>query len=124
VSARATIRLDDSPGPRAVEHRAVPRTATALPISIMVDGTRHNALMRNLSSAGAMIATSAPLSVDMQIEFQCGTISAGGTVLWEREDSFGIQFDQSICERQLDEQVSRSNAAANWRKGSPLAGVA
>jgi len=115
-----TIRLNSS-SPRAFEHRATPRQAITLPILIVVGATRYSALMRNLSNVGAMIVTSAPLAIAMKIEFQCGTIRAGGTVRWQRQNDFGIKFDEPLCERQLNEQMSRSNASASWRKGRPLA---
>lgn len=119
----ATIRLEKLLGPQNFEHRAAPREALVLPIVISVAGTRYNALMRNLSIAGAMIVTSAPLFPLMKVEFQCGTICANGIVMWQRQTEFGIRFDSRICERQLDEQVSRSNAVDSWRNGHPFAGV-
>ena len=116
----ATIRLDNWPSPGTFEHRATPRQAITLPILIVLGGVRYSALMRNLSNSGAMIVTSAPLAIAMKIEFQCGTICARSTVLWQRRSDFGIKFDEPICERQLDEQVLRSNAIASWRKVRPL----
>jgi hypothetical protein len=68
-----------------------------------------------------MIVTSAPLVLDMKIELHCGAICASGNVVWQLRTGSGILFDESICERQLSEQVSRSNAAAcrgnelSWR---------
>ena len=120
----ATIRLADSLAPRTFDHRATPRQAIALPILITVSGTRYNALIRNLSNAGAMIATSAPLSAQTKIEFQCGSICAGGAVIWQRQSEFGIRFDQPISERQLSEQVLRSDAASSRRKVPALTSVA
>lgn len=119
---QATILLDEL-SPRRFDHRAMPREAVTLPILIVVDGTRYNALIRNLSSAGAMIVASAALSRQMKIEFQCGTICAAGTVIWQRGDLFGIKFDEPISKRQLTEQVFRSSAASRWRNGQPQASV-
>lgn len=120
---QATILLDEL-SPRRFDHRAMPREAVTLPILIVVDGKRHNALIRNLSSAGAMIVATAALSRQMKIEFQCGTICADGTVIWQRDDLFGIKFDQPISERQLSEQVFRSDGVSGWRNGRPQASVA
>lgn len=114
---RATIRLENLLSTQTFDHRATPREAIVLPIVIVVGGTRHNALMCNLSTAGAMIATSAHLTPRMRIEFQCGTICANGTVVWQRHKDFGIRFDNHICERQLNEQLSRSNAVVSWQRG-------
>ena len=119
----ATIRLENLLSSQSFDLRAAPREAIILPILIMVGGTRHTALMRNLSTAGAMIVTSAPLIPLMKVEFQCGSICANCTVIWQRQREFGIRFYNRICVRQLNEQLSRSNAMVSWRKGRPLAGV-
>ena len=44
----ATILLDELDS-RTFDHRATPREAVALPILIVVDGTRQKALIRKLS---------------------------------------------------------------------------
>ena len=115
-----TIRLDTSRSSGASDHRVTPRITISLPIFIVVDGTRHNALLRNLSARGAMIVTSAPMVLDMKIEFHCGAICASGNVVWQRRAGSGIVFDEAIRERQLSEQVSRSDAVASRCKGRPL----
>ena len=122
--AHATIRLDTSLGSRALDQRVTSRTTIALPIFIVLSGKRHSAILRNLSTSGAMIVTSAPLVLDMKIEFHCGAICALGSVVWQRRSGSGIKFDEHICERQLDEQVSRSSAVASWRKDRPFSKVA
>lgn len=84
-----------------------------LPILIVMGGTRHTAVIRNLSSTGALIRTTAPLNVNMEIEFECGSICTGGVVVWQLQGNFGIKFDQATCEKQLNDQVLRSNAVAD-----------
>jgi len=69
-----------------------------------------------------MIVTSAPLVLGMKIEFHCGAICASGNVVWQRRAGSGIVFDEAICERQLSEQLSRSNAVASRYEGRPLLG--
>jgi len=120
-SLHATIRLDSPLSPRTFELRSTPRKAIRLPILIVIGGTRYTAVIRNLSYTGALIRTSAPLNVHMKIEFQCGSICAGGAVVWQLQGNFGIKFDQAICERQLSEQVLRSNAVASRSNGYPQA---
>lgn len=88
-----------------------------LPILIEIGGTQYTAVVRNLSSTGALIRTAAPLNLLMKIEFHCGSICAGGAVVWHHQGAFGIKFDQSICERQLNEQVLRSNAVSDRCNG-------
>lgn len=104
---RATIRLDGSLDSRAFDHRDSPRMTISLPIFIVLDGTRHNAILRNLSTGGAMIVTSAPLVLHMKMEFHCGLICASGTVVWQRRIGSGIRFENRLCELKLKEQVSR-----------------
>ena len=113
----ATIQLDGPLSSRTFELRSTPRNAMRLPILIVMGGTRYTAVIRNLSYTGALIRTSAPLNVHMKIEFQCGSICAGGAVVWQLQGNFGIKFDQAICARQLSEQVLRSNAVADWCNG-------
>jgi hypothetical protein len=115
----AVIRLDSAQGHIDSEQRATPRSAIALPILIVLGGKRYSATLRNLSSAGAMIVTSAPLTIRSRIEFQCGTICSRGIVLWQRQSDFGIKFRTPICERQLSEQISRSAAVARRRALGP-----
>ena len=103
----ATIRLDTSLGFPAFEKRAAPRTTISLPVFIVLGGKRHHALLRNLSTSGAMIVTSAPLTLQMKIEFHCGAICEPGIVVWQRRSGSGIKFDNLICERQLKEQASQ-----------------
>jgi hypothetical protein len=69
-----------------------------------------------------MIVTSAPLVLGMKIEFHCGTICASANVVWQRRTGSGIKFEVAICEQQLSEQVSRSNAVASLCEGRPLLG--
>lgn len=113
----ATIRLDGPLSPQTFELRSTPREAIRLPILIVIGGTRYTAVIRNLSYTGALIRTSAPLDVHMKIEFQCGSICAGGVVIWQRQVDFGIKFDQAICEIQLSDQVLRSHAVADRSNG-------
>ena len=106
----ATIRLDTSLGFRALEKRVAPRTTISLPVFIVLGGKRHNALLRNLSTGGAMIVTSAPLILQMKVEFHCGAICAPGILVWQRRSGSGIKFHNPICERQLKAQVSNAVA--------------
>jgi len=114
---QATVQLDNSIWASTFDRRTVSRSSLVLPILVIVDGVRRSALLRNLSSAGAMIATSAPLSLLTTIEFQCGSVRTAATVLWQRGSDFGIEFSQPISERELRQLIGRSIAVADWRKG-------
>ncbi|CAM3067171.1 hypothetical protein SPAN111604_02110 [Sphingomonas antarctica] len=111
----------DRLGLNGFDKRAAVRTTIALPILVGYDGARYNALLRNLSSEGAMIDTSAPLARFAKIAFQCGTIAVDSTVIWRRGDSFGIRFGKPITAQQLQEQLARSAAVKRWRAGRALA---
>jgi hypothetical protein len=108
----ATIGLDQPPDLRILKPRAAPRLRLSLPIFITINGKRHNALLCDLSSGGAMILTPADLILGMNIELHCGTICAPGTVVWQRRSGSGIKFNTQICQRRLEEGVLQSHAVA------------
>lgn len=114
-SMYSKMQLEDSLDHRASESRAEERTTIALPILIDFSGSLQGALLRNLSSDGAMIETSAPLGVRAKIKFLCGTIDTDCTVLWRNDHTFGIKFRSPISKRQLGEQLSRSEAITQRR---------
>src|SRR5687768_17954275 len=74
-------RSCDTLGLQEREQRAGVRAEIALPILITLGGVRYSALLHNLSTAGAMIETMAPLAIRSRIEFHCGSISTTGFVL-------------------------------------------
>ena len=106
---------------RNCEQRAAHRIPVALPILILLGKTRYGALLCNLTKIGAMFESTAPLTVDMTVVLQCGTICTGGLVMWQRGGTYGIKFSQGICDRQLADQISRLEAVAKRRelRGSP-----
>lgn len=114
---RPTIRLNDSLSRQSFEQRINTRVDIGLPILISVGGTRYSALLRNLSNAGAMIETSAPLKLQGKIEFHCGSIFADSTVLWQEGSCSGIKFSHPVTDCQLSEQIARSVAVKSWREG-------
>ena len=109
----AVVRPNSTLRDLVTEQRATPRSASTLPVLIVLGGKRYTAALRNISSTGAMIVTSAPLATRSRIEFQCGTICCPGIVLWQQQSDFGIKFGTPICERQLSEQTTRSAAVAS-----------
>ena len=116
---RANIQLNDPAGLQGLKKHTAVRTVMGLPMFIVLRGTRHSALLCNLSHAGAKIDTSAPLMIEDMVEFHCGSIWADGVVLWRGSTTFGIEFARPIDEKQLIEQVARSAAIAQWRKARP-----
>ena len=106
----STVRMDSPCNLRGSDHRAAPRATVTLPIFIVLNGKKHNAILRNLSRGGAMIVTSAPMVLHTKVEFHCGMICAPGVVVWQRRTGSGIRFENKLSEIQLQEQVSRLNA--------------
>ncbi len=117
----ATIRSGDQLDRQGLEQRSQARSEVALPILIALDWTRYSALLHNLSRNGAMIETTAPLLMHNKIEFHCGSICTSGSVLWQGESTFGIKFSHRISDRQLSEQVLRSEALAGRRLSRAIA---
>ena len=109
------VRSDCTVRALVSEQRGTPRLAITLPVLIVLGRKRYTAELRNISTTGAMIVTSAPMLPQSRIELQCGTICCLGTVHWQRQSDFGIKFRTPICVRQLDEQTARSIAIASRR---------
>lgn len=121
---QATFRSSDAPCLKGVEQRAGTRAEVALPILIVLGRTRYSALLHNISVTGAMVETTAPLVIHSKIEFHCGSICTTGYVLRQAGSVFGIKFSQPISDRQLSEQVSRSEGVTNRRESRALARAA
>lgn len=85
----ARAETDEALSRGGFEKRMAARATIALPILIDFDGSRRSALLRNLSIDGAMIETSAPLSISTRIKLHCGTLEMDGIVLWRSGASFG-----------------------------------
>ena len=113
---QATFRSSDTPCLKGIEQRAEARAEVALPILIDLGRTRYSALLHNISLTGAMIETTAPLAIHSKIEFHCGSIYTTGYVLRQAGSIFGIKFSGPISDRQLSEQVSRSEGVTNRRE--------
>jgi len=112
----ATLFLNHPLSRQGFERRASERVKIALPILIAIGWARYSALVHDLSSEGAMLETTAPLTVDTEIQIHCGSIRTEGVVLWHGGNKFGIRFCEQVSGRQIDEQVVRSDAVASWRK--------
>jgi hypothetical protein len=117
---QATFRSSDTPCLKVIEQRAGARAAVALPILIDLGRTRYSALLHDLSITGAKIETTAPLVIHSKIEFHCGSICTTGYVLRQAGSIFGIHFSGPISDRQLNEQVSRSDGVANRRENRAI----
>lgn len=96
--------------------RGARRRAVSLPALIRSLGRQHSARVHNLSAGGAMIETVAPLHPGGQIILCCGSIEASGTVVWKKMEYFGMRFHAPIKEADVDQQLSRSDAAADHRR--------
>lgn len=112
----AKTQCDYVYGLRDAEKRCAPRKAVTLPMSMMARGVRHNAVLRNLSTQGAMVQIASSLRDVDQIGFLCGSVAVDATIMWRNQSGVGIRFAQPISARQLDEQLARSAAVESWRE--------
>ena len=117
----ARYELDEPLSQRGFEKRVAARATIALPILITLHASRHSALLRNLSSSGAMIETLAPLTVSTRIQLHCGTMEVDGIVLWQSGADYGIKFRQPVSDQHLEDQLSRSDAVLHRRERTDLA---
>ena len=92
------------------------RAAVSLPAFVRFLGLQHSARVHNLSRGGAMIETAARIYVGATIQLSCGTIDTTGTIVWQRNDRFGVKFLSQVEENQVVQQLYRSDAAADRRR--------
>ncbi len=90
--------------------------------------TSCQASIRNLSVTGAAIDCDAPLKVGAEGVLQVGRVDALARVIWQKGQTYGIQFDQPLpnqlvldLHRITEEDVRRSQvqAAKEWFTGQP-----
>jgi hypothetical protein len=88
--------------------------------------TSCQAAVRNLSVTGAAIECDAPLKVGAEGVLQVGRVDALARVIWQKGQTYGIQFDQPLpnqlvldLHRITEDDVKRSQvqAAKEWFTG-------
>jgi hypothetical protein len=109
-------RLEDQPVLEQLVQRAWARASVSLPVLVESEEGKHTAHIRDISAGGAMVETAACLHCGSQIVLCCGTIQASGLIVWEGPGRFGLQFCCPLDEAEINQQLVRSNAAAERRR--------
>jgi hypothetical protein len=84
--------------PNPPERRTEPRQTTLLRVGkLVVGGEERLCMIRNISSAGAMIKLYQPLAVDVRVEVEITPdCPVSATVIWAEEDLAGVGFDEPL----------------------------
>ena len=83
--------------PRPTERRADDRLPAALSIiKISAQSGEQLARLRNMSAGGVMIEVGHPLAVGETVEVDVHGQKLPSSVVWTRDDTVGIKFDQSV----------------------------
>jgi hypothetical protein len=84
--------------PRPVERRGDERLTGMLRIGKLTDGSGQQQLikLRNLSAGGVMAIVPNALAVDDRVEIELSSQKIPSTVVWTRDDTVGVKFDQNL----------------------------
>ena len=84
--------------PRPVERRIDERVSAMLRVGKLTDkdGTEQLIKVKNLSAGGLMAIVTRPPMVGDQVHVELSSERIPATVVWTREDTAGIKFDQNI----------------------------
>lgn len=83
--------------PRPTERRNDDRVAPILRIAKLLTGDGERLIrVRNMSAGGLMAEVSGPPPVGEAVEIEFSTQKLPATVVWTREGSVGLKFDQSL----------------------------
>mgnify|MGYP001568886261 CR=1 FL=1 len=83
----------------SANRRSSTRHSVELSVHLGIQGTDHDATIRNLSLGGASLSFTRRIAMGerVQLRFQVPTleeaIEVAGTVRWSGDDSLGVQFD-------------------------------
>lgn len=105
----------NAPGPfkplaAKVDERRQGRIPVALPGSVTVNDRVVSALIFDLAPGGALIEMPLAVLPGAKLSLRCGPIFRSATVNWKKGRRIGISFDQSLSDREVDEQIDRSHA--------------
>jgi hypothetical protein len=92
------------------QRRSISRDSVALPVLVHAQGKHHVAQLLNLSPAGAMLRTDAPIAVGVPVLLDCGAVVRPAIVKWHEGNFVGLRFEIDLDRHDLDGQVNRSSA--------------
>ena len=104
-----------NPGASKVDERKDGRITVALPGSVTVNDRVVSALIFDLAADGALIQMPIAVLPGTKVSLRCGPILRAATVRWKKGRRFGISFDQSLTDHEVDEQIGRSHAIESRR---------
>jgi hypothetical protein len=83
--------------PRPCERREDDRVAPLLRVAKLSGATGEQLIrIRNISAGGLMAEASQPLSVGEEVAVELSSERIPGTVVWTRDDTIGLKFDQTV----------------------------
>jgi hypothetical protein len=83
--------------PRPCERREDDRVAPLLRVAKLSGATGEQLIrIRNISAGGLMAEASQPLSVGEEVSVELSSERIPGTVVWTRDDTIGLKFDQTV----------------------------
>lgn len=84
--------------PRPIERRIDERVSAMLRVAKLTDpsGSEQLIKVKNLSAGGLMAIVTRPPTVGDHVQVELSSERIPGTVVWTREDTAGVKFDQNI----------------------------
>jgi hypothetical protein len=84
--------------PRPLERREEERVTGMLRVGKLIDsaGVQQLIKIKNLSAGGVMAIVPQSLGVDERVEIELSFQKISATVVWTREDTIGVKFDQNL----------------------------
>jgi len=98
-----------------VDQRRHPRFPVGLPATLTTATSQGSALIHDIAIGGAMIETRLPLAPGAKLVLRCGTIEVAAKVSWRKNGRLGLSFPLPLQEREVAEQMNRSQAIAARR---------
>ena len=106
------------------DQRAQPRFTVALPALALFGSRRLLISIVNIATDGAMIESGAVLPNHARLAISCGTVNVTATIVWQGADGqFGLRFNRSLTDRDVNEQIGRSAALNSRRERQVLNGL-
>lgn len=83
--------------PRPAERRAEDRMPALLRVAKLIGGNGEQLIrVRNMSAGGLMAEHGQPLEIDDIVSLEIGSQKIPSVVVWKREGTCGIKFDQNV----------------------------
>jgi hypothetical protein len=106
----------------STDQRRYLRMPVELPATLTGAGLgQSSARLLNIAAGGALVSVLGPTPpTGSVLLIRCGTIETRAAVIWSRQGYIGIEFEQPLTEREVTDQMRRSQAILD-RRQRPLA---